>query len=776
MTDPPSPDHDGRRLHEHLVPAREARHGRWPGWVPAPVLAALEGAGRALPWEHQVAVAEHARAGRDVVVATGTASGKSLGYLVPALAAALEGGTTLYLAPTKALAADQLAAVAALGVPGVRAGTYDGDSTPQARRFAREHAHLVLTNPDMLHRALLPGHARHARLLRGLRHVVVDECHHYGGLLGAHVAAVLRRLLRVAAHHGASPSVVLASATTADPAGSAAALTGRAAVSVTDDASPRGATRFWTWEPPVLGDGRRSAVAESAELMADLVGRGVATLVFTRSRRGAETVATLARERLAARDEDAARDASREGGGARPAGLATRVAAYRSGYLPEERRALEAALRGGDLLGLASTSALELGVDVSRLGAVVMAGWPGSRAALWQRAGRAGRSGEDALAVLVADQDPLDTYLVHHPEAIFGAPVEATVVDLRNPRVLAGHLGAAAAELPLRPGDLAAFGPGADAAVQDLVGAGLLRARPSGWFWVGAGRAVDRCDLRGGGGEVQLVESATGRVLGTVGTASAHAVVHPGAVYVHQGAVHRVEELDEEAGVALLRREDVDERTSARTRSRVAVVGCDARRAWGAATVARGDVEVESRVVSFVRRRASTGAVVAEVGLDLPARTLATRAVWWTLPAGPTRAAGVVGARLEAAVHAVEHAAVALLPLVASCDRRDVGSVSVVDPATGAATVFVHDVAEGGAGLADRAFAAAGTWLGAAADLLARCPCAAGCPACVQSPTCGRGNRELDKAGALVLLRLLLAGAPGADADAGVPAEVASPA
>ena len=456
------------------------------------------------------------------------------------------------------------------------------------------------------------------------------------------------------------------------------------------------------------------------------------------------------------------------------------MAAYRSGYLPEERRALEAALRAGDLLGLASTSALELGVDVSGLGAVVMAGWPGSRAALWQRAGRAGRSGGEALAVLVADQDPLDTYLVHHPEALFGAPVEATVVDLRNPRVLAGHLGAAAAELPLRPGDLEAFGPGAPAAVEHLVGAGLLRARPAGWFWTGAGRAVDRCDLRGGGGVVQLVESATGRVMGTVGTASAHTVVHPGAVYVHQGATHRVEELDEEAGVALLRREDADERTAARTRSQVRVVAREAELAWGEATVACGDVEVESRVVSFVRRRASTGAVVGEVGLDLPARVLTTRAVWWTLPVDLARVAGVVGARLEAAAHAAEHAAIALLPLVASCDRCDVGGVSAAPhPATGGVSVFVHDAAEGGAGLADRAFAVARTWLGAAADLVAGCPCAAGCPACVQQPGCGRGNRELDKAGALVLLRLLLAGADGADGADGkvdVPAEVASPA
>ncbi len=789
-----APGREERVLHERLVPARRATTAPWPGWVAPPLREALVASGVAEPWVHQVVAAEHARAGRHVVVSTGTASGKSLAYLLPALTAALEpavgrgpgggpgsgsppgvsarlgaGGTTLYLAPTKALAADQLAAIDALGVPGVRAATYDGDTPADARRWVRDHADVLLTNPDMLHRSLLPGHARFSRIFRRLRYVVVDECHHYRGLFGSHVAAVLRRLLRVAEHHGAAPTVVLASATVAQPAASAAALTGLDVVEVTDDASPRGGTRFWLWEPPLLpgaaaaaageraagavggagaAAGRRSVVAESADLLADLVAAGVATLVFVRSRRGAEVVASLARGSLAEADPAAA----------------GHVAAYRAGYLPEERRALEADLRAGRLLGVASTSALELGIDVAGLDAVVVAGWPGTRASLWQRVGRAGRGGGDALAVLVADDDPLDTYLVHHPEAIFDAPLEATVIDPGNPHVLGGQLCAAAAEVALRPEDLARFGPTAPAVLEHLVAAGLLRARPNGWFWTSRERASALSDLRGSGGApISLVDEETGRVMGTVDAAAAHRTVHEGAVYVHQGRRYRVVALDESDATALLRTTDADESTSVRSVSDVRVLEEIDARCWGPVRLVSGTVEVSSQVTSYLRRRESTGAVIAEERLDLPERTLRTRSVWWTLPDGFARAAGVDPADVLGALHAAEHAAIGLLPLVATCDRWDVGGLSTDrHPDTGLATVFVHDAAPGGAGFADRGFAAARTWLGAVADLLADCGCATGCPSCVQSPKCGNGNEPLDKAGALAVLRAVLA-----EADAG---------
>ncbi len=767
-----APGRRERVLHEHLVLPRAGSSAPWPAWVDPLLVERLGAAGVTAPWRHQVEAAELARTGEHVVVSTGTASGKSLAYQLPALTEVAAGATALYLSPTKALAADQLAAVEALRLPGVRAATYDGDTPAGDRRWVREHAGYVLTNPDMLHRSLLPQHARWARFFRRLRYVVVDECHQYRGLFGSHVAAVLRRLRRVAARYGASPVFVLASATAADPAATAGLLTGASVRAVTDDASPRGTTRFWLWEPPLLpGTGgevnragaagspaRRSVVAETADLLTDLVVDGVRTLAFVRSRRGAEAVAVRAREALAE---------------VAPA-LAGRVAAYRSGYLPEERRALERALRSGELLGVASTNALEVGVDVSGLDAVLVAGWPGTRASLWQQAGRAGRGGTDALAVLVADDDPLDTYLVHHPEALFGAPLEKTVLDPGNPHVLGPHLCAAAAEVPLTEGDLPLFGPTAEPVLRHLVAGGLLRRRPAGWFWTSRARPTDLADLRGTGGEpVRLVETGTGRVLGTVDAASAHAVAHPGAVYLHQGRSHVVEELDEEAHVALLRREDVDVTTSVRSVSDVRVLEERAGRDWGPVRLSSGTVEVTSRVTSFLRRQAATGRVLGEEPLDLPARTLRTSAVWWTLPPELLAAHGVGAGEVPGAAHAAEHAAIGLLPLVATCDRWDIGGVSTdLHPDTGLATVFVHDAAPGGAGFADRGFAAAATWLGATAALVADCECAAGCPSCVQSPKCGNGNEPLDKAGALRLLRATLA---AADDDEGAPAPGAPP-
>jgi len=767
-----APGRRERVLHEHRVPAREGRTAPWPAWTDPALRAALERSGVGALWEHQVLAAEAAHAGRHVVVATGTASGKSLAYLLPALTAVAEGSTApngrgataLYLSPTKALAADQLATVRGLDLPGVRAASYDGDTPSTERRWVRDHAAYVLTNPDLLHRSLLPGHARWASFLRQLRYVVVDECHRYRGLFGSHVAAVLRRLRRIAAHYGADPVFVLASATSAEPATSASRLVGAPVEAVSEDTARRGATRFWLWEPPLLpGLGehgaptRRSASAETADLLGDLVVDGVRTVAFVRSRRGAEAVAVSTRRALAEVD---------------PA-LPSRVAAYRSGYLPEERRTLEQRLRSGDLLGVASTSALELGVDVSGLDAVVIAGWPGTRASLWQQAGRAGRAGEDALAVFVADDDPLDTFVVHHPEAVFGAPVESTVLDPDNPYVLGPHLCAAAAEVPLVPADLPLFGPSAEPVLRHLVAGGLLRRRPAGWFWTSRERASDLADLRGTGGEpVRLVESTTGRVLGSVDAGAAHHTVHPGAVYLHQGAGYLVEALDEAEHVALLHREEVDWTTSAREVTDVRVLAEDRWRDWGPVRLSTGTVEVTSQVTSFLRRRAATGAVLGEEPLDLPSRTLRTHAVWWTMPPELLDAHGVEPGGVPGAAHAAEHAAIGLLPLVATCDRWDVGGLSTaLHPDTGVPTVFVHDAAPGGAGFAERGFTTAATWLRATAALVAACECASGCPSCVQSPKCGNGNEPLDKAGALRLLTATLA---GADEDGGPVATTAA--
>ncbi|MFS8478445.1 MAG: DEAD/DEAH box helicase [Micromonosporaceae bacterium] len=757
--------------HVERIPARPGTTAPWPDWVPSDLRSAFAARGVTAPWRHQVEAAALAHAGHHVVISTGTASGKSLAYQLPALAKLLTDprATVLYLAPTKALAADQLRAVAGLDLPGVRAACYDGDTPRQERDWVRQHARFVLTNPDMLHHGILPGHAAWATFLRRLAYVVVDECHTYRGVFGSHVAHVLRRLRRVCARYRmtsadprrSGPTFVLASATVTDPAASASRLTGLPVTAVTEDASPRGALTFALWEPPPRpaeprpetsgrdpagGTGdmspvRRSALRESADLLADAVAHGVRTLAFVRSRRGAEVVATLARRSLDEAEPD----------------LGGCVAAYRSGYLREERRSLEQRLLEGSLLGLASTNALELGVDVAGLDAVLLCGYPGSLASLWQQAGRAGRSGREALCVLVARDDPLDTYLVHHPEALFSRPVEATVLDPSNPYVLGPQLCCAAAELPLTEADLALFGPSAAATVERLVAGGALRRRPTGWYWT-QGRRPD-VDLRGtGGASVSVVEAATGRLLGTVDAGSSHFLVHPGAVYLHQGVSYVVDELDVVDGVALVHQEEPDWSTHARDVTALSVLSVQSHVDAGPVGLFLGEVDVTSQVVSYQRRRLVGGEVIDTRPLDLPARQLRTVAVWFTVSPEALDEAGVPPAEIPGALHAAEHAAIGLLPLIATCDRWDIGGISTARHAdTDAPTVFVYDGHPGGAGFAERAYAAAADWLRATRDAIDACGCATGCPSCVQSPKCGNGNDPLAKQAAVRVLDLVLA-------------------
>ena len=744
-----------RVTHVEHVAARVGRPAAWPEWVPALLLDRLALQGVTAPWEHQAQAADLARGGSSVVISTGTASGKSLAYLLPSLSTLLEDdtATTLYLSPTKALATDQLRAIRALNLMAVRAATYDGDTPYEERDWVRRFGTFVLTNPDMLHRSVLPRHSDFSRFLRGLRYVVIDECHTYRGVFGSHVAQVLRRLRRLCARYGASPVFLLASATVSEPALSAALLVGLPVTAVTDDASPRGTTEFALWEPPLMpayaGENgapvRRSATAETGDLLADLVVEGARTIAFVRSRRGAEAVAVNARRALA--------EAAPE--------LVGRVAAYRSGYLPEERRELEKRLQSGDLLGVAATNALELGVDVAGLDAVVLAGWPGTVASVWQQSGRAGRAGQGAVAVFVARDDPLDTYLVHHPAAMFGRPVEATVLDPANPYVLGPHLCCAAAELPLTQADLLLF-PGAEQLLPDLVRRGLLKHRPRGWFWTS--RERPDADLRGAGGPpVRLVEAATGRLLGTVDASSSHSQAHTGAVYLHQGESYVVESLDLDEAVALVRPEEPDYTTSARDVTDIRVAAELRSRAFDGVTLTFGTVDVTHQVVSYLRKRSGTGEVLGEELLDLPARQLTTRAVWYTVTPELLAAAGLEPIDVPGAAHAAEHAAIGLLPLFATCDRWDIGGVSTaLHEDTGLATVFVYDGHPGGAGFAERGFTRAAEWLRATRDAIASCECAAGCPSCVQSPKCGNGNEPLDKARAVVLLDVVLSSGLGA--------------
>jgi DEAD/DEAH box helicase domain-containing protein len=764
----------GRPVHVEHIPARPGSEVPWPPWVPAEVVGAFAARGISAPWTHQAVAASHAQAGRNVIISTAAASGKSLGYLLPALTSVLAGDTVLYITPTRALAADQLASIRALGLPGVRAATLDGDSTRAERAWARSHARYLLTTPDMLHRALLPGHTRWSGFFSRLRFVIIDECHGYRGVFGSHVAQVLRRLRRVVAYHAppgerhappgerpaeSRPVFVLASATVGAPGVCARLLTGLDAEEVTDDGSPRGPLAFALWEPPLTdarGEAgarlRRTATAQAAELLGRLVAENVQTLAFIRSRRGAEAVALAARRSLDARAADT--------GHPHDTDLA-KVAAYRSGYLPEDRRRLEAALSDGRLVGLATTTALELGVNITGLDAVLIAGWPGTWASLWQQVGRAGRSGRSAAAVLIARDDPLDTYLVRHPEILLSHPVEATVLDPSNPYVLAPHLCAAAAELALTEQDLEIFGPAARQVVDDLTRSGRLRRRQAGWFSMRRDAAA-AAGLRGAGlAPVRVVEEATGRLVGTVDEPSAHLIVHEGAVYIHQGDSYLVRRLDLADRVALVEPGDPGYTTTARDMTEVEVRGELRKMSWGEAEICFGDVQVTRQVVSFTRRRADSGAPFGETPLDLPLRRLRTRAVWWTVSAAQRDRLAAAGVDLGGAAHAVEHASIGLLPLFATCDRWDVGGVSAdLHPATGRLTVVVYDGHDGGAGFAERGFQAAPGWLRATRQAISSCDCEAGCPSCVQSPKCGAANHPLSKRGAVALLDILLGGCP----------------
>ncbi|MCW2499609.1 MAG: box helicase domain protein [Frankiales bacterium] len=752
-----------RVTHVEHVPARLGRRADWPVWVPQLLVDRLALQGVPAPWEHQAQAADLARGGQSVVVATGTASGKSLAYLLPVLSSQLEDdkATALYLSPTKALATDQLRAVRALNLVQVRAATYDGDTAHEERDWVRRFGTLVLTNPDMLHRGILPRHSDFGRFLRGLKYVVVDECHTYRGVFGSHVAQVLRRLRRVCARYGADPVFLLASATVSEPEVSASRLVGLPVTAVSADASPRGTTEFALWEPPLLesygGENgapiRRSATAETGDLLADLVVEGARTIAFVRSRRGAEAVAVNARR--------AVQEAAPE--------LASRVAAYRAGYLPEERRELEKRLQSGELLGVAATNALELGVDVAGLDAVVLSGWPGTVASVWQQAGRAGRAGQGALAVFVARDDPLDTYLVHHPAALFGRSVEATVLDPSNPYVLGPHLCCAAAELPLTEADLPLFGEPAEVELLlgDLVRRGLLRHRPKGWFWTS--RERPDADLRGAGGPpVRLVETGTGRLLGTVDNSSAHAQAHTGADYLHQAESYDVELLDLEEAVALVRPDEPDYSTSARDITDITVAETLRTTTYDGVELSFGTVDVTHQVVSYLKKRLRSGEVLGEEPLDLPPRQLRTRAVWYTVSAALLERAELGWADIPGAAHAAEHAAIGLLPLFATCDRWDIGGVSTaLHEDTGLATVFVYDGHPGGAGFSERGYTRAADWLRSTRDAIAACECATGCPSCVQSPKCGNGNDPLDKAGAVRLLDVVLGSGLGSSGLAG---------
>ncbi|WP_300047866.1 DEAD/DEAH box helicase [Trueperella sp.] len=762
-----------------VIPPREVRVGEWGPWVAPEVLRALSEIGVERPWIHQAQAANAARAGRNVVVATGTGSGKSLAAWVPVLSAIVEGRATtslasarsrptaLYLAPTKALGADQelsLSRLAALVDPRIAVASVDGDADGPTRSWARTSADIVLTNPDFAHFGLLGRQEMWQRLWRGLAYVIVDEFHSYRGSFASNVALVVRRLLRMARHYGAAPTVIFLSATAYEPAASAQRFLGQAfgpVTAVVDDGSPAGQRDILTLacrqvegdKPAAIDDEgnidvrRRSANTEAGELTATLVAADARVLTFVRSRPAAERVAEVSREILHERASH----------------LEGSVAAYRGGYLPEERRELERQLRTGDLRALATTSALELGIDISGLDAVVVTGWPGTQASFRQQIGRAGRAGAGGLAILIGRDNPLDQYILSHPSILEASP-EMSVFDPTNPWILPGHLCAAATEAPLTEADLEIFSLPSTAIFEELEEADLLRRRPRGWFWNPALHVNphDMVDIRGGGTTVSIIDSESGALLGTVDQARADITVHPGAIYLHQGVAHMVESLADDVALVHRHREE-DIRTFAREESSVEILSTDAEVPLPHGTWCRGRVVVQSRVVGYDVRRVADGLYLGTHPLSMPMRSLETTGVWLTIDAEALRACGIRTADIPGTLHAAEHTMIALLPLFATCSRWDIGGLSTAaHPQTGKATIIVHDAMAGGAGCSDRGFHAAGDWLRATLDTLESCDCTHGCPRCVQSPKCGNNNEPLDKHGATALLRHLLASWPAA--------------
>ncbi len=711
---------------------------------PPPLAAALRAVGIERLYSHQAQAVDLVRAGRHCVVATPTASGKSLVYNLPFFEKAHRDPTSraLYLFPLKALAQDQLRAfwglAAALGGGGPQAAIYDGDTSAwQRRKIRRDPPHAILTNPEMLHLAILPHHARWADFLARLEILVIDEVHTYRGILGAHMAQVFRRLGRVCAHYGAAPTVVCSSATVGNPGELARQLTGLEVQTVGRSGAPRGPRHLVLLDP--IESPARAAIA----LLKAALHRGLRTIVYTQSRKLAELIALWA---------------SQEAGG-----FAGRISAYRAGLLPEERREIERRLAAGDLLAVIATSALELGIDVGDLDLCLLVGYPGSIVATWQRGGRVGRNGQPSAVVLIAAEDALDQYFIRNPSELLQRPPEAAVVNPYNAEVLARHLVCAAAELPLRVDEPYLQAPAAAQALNALEKGGVLLRSAAGRDLFAARRAPHRkVDLRGGGEHYTIVHLDSGQTLGEIDAYRAFRETHPGAIYLHGGVSFRVEALDIAGRTVTAAPLRVDYYTRVRVTKETRILAvADAGTAWGVG-VFTGRLRVTEQVTGYEKVRIGSQAKVAILALDLPPQVFETEGVWFAIPREIQWAVEAGQRHFMGALHALEHAAIGVAPLIVLADRSDLGGLATpFDPQVGGPAVFIYDAVPGGAGLSREAFRQAAALLAAAHRAIATCACESGCPSCVHSPKCGSGNRPIDKQGALFLLAQLRA-APSA--------------
>jgi len=751
------PYYQNQLVHVERIPAKRARYGQLETGLPETLVNALERTGTTRLFSHQTSAIEAIRQGEHVVIATGTASGKTLCYNIPVLESIITDYRThaIYLFPTKALGYDQLRNLATLTsqmTPRPRFGAYDGDTPKKTRSRLRDEANIILTNPDMLHLGILPNHHLWATFLRDLRFIIVDEAHIYRGVFGSHVAAVLRRLNRLCQHYGSQPQYIASSATISNPGEHITRLTGYSPTVIDNDGAPKMAKQFALWNPPMWGqaqNARRSPYGEAAVLFADLARAEVRNITFTKARVIAELILKYARSSLKRTHPE----------------LMARVASYRAGYLAQHRREVEAALQKGELLGVTATNALELGIDVGGLDATISVGYPGSVASLWQQVGRAGRKGgsrrQASLAILVGLDNPLDQYFMRHPEELFGRPHEHALIDPDNVYVVLLHLPCAAAELPLTPEDEVRFGQGFVPAMVELENNGLLAYQPDTdkWLYMGRDYPAQGVNIRSVGRRpVMLLDGNNqDRRLEVMDASTARSRVHPGAIYMHQGESYVVKALDLEAGLAKLVPTEVDYYTQALEINDLQIVRSLRQKYLTRTTIHWGTVRVTQHVIGYRKVRHITEDRGREIELDLPPNSFQTRALWWEIPQDWRKAVRRRGWSFSGGLHAIEHALIAILPLFAMCDQLDIGGHTTTAHAeTGLAQIFIYDAYPGGVGISEQGFLMIKALWRTTLTSIRECPCEEGCPSCIYSPKAGDKNKALDKQAAIWILEALL--------------------
>jgi len=743
-----SPDYEQQVVHiQHILP-QDASIGELNKLFKPALHECLESLGISTLYSHQVEALDAIFTGKNVIVATPSASGKTLCYHLATLEALLDDkdSRALYVFPTKALAQDQLRSLKEIACPKLLSeevvAAFDGDTPQTERASIRKQARVVLTNPDMLHFGILPNHQSWSRLLRKLRYVVIDEAHIYRGIFGSHVANVLRRLRRLGAYYGSSPQFICCSATIANPKEHAQNLTGLPFDEIVKDGSSRGEKYFAFWNPPVVDEAkstRRSSNSEAAFLLSQLVKNDIRTLTFARTRKLTELIYIYAQEQL-------------------PPHLAHLISPYRAGYLPADRRRIEHQFFDGHLLGLVATTALELGIDIGDLEATVLTGYPGSIASAWQQAGRSGRSGGSSLSFLVAQDNPLDQYFMRHPEHFFGQNFDNALIDPANPYILKPHLLCAAWEKPLDDRDKRFFGSGVDVTLAELEQEGRLRRQQMKWYLSPTvAYPAQNVNIRTTSREnYAVIDTSQGCLLETVEASVAFFQIYPGGIYLHQGESYIVTELDLVRHVALAEPTSVGYYTQAKDITDISVVEVAKEENHGV-RVYLGNVDVTTAVVSFKKKRQFTEEVIGEEPLDLPSQSFPTKALWFDLPQRAIARIASAGLDFHGGLHACEHAAIGILPLFALCDRNDIGGVSTpFHPDTGKAQIFIYDAYPGGIGIAEKGFEMVEELWQATLKVVEECPCQDGCPSCIQSPKCGNNNQPLDKKAAIVLLQELM--------------------